>query len=78
MRSVRVNFTIPEDVALMLKAHVSERKRSAFVAAAIHGRLCQLEQERLRQTLIEGYLARRGEDASVSAEWEAASLEGWA
>jgi metal-responsive CopG/Arc/MetJ family transcriptional regulator len=74
----RINFTIPEDLALMLKARVSKRKRSAFVAAAIRDRLHQLEQERLRETLVEGYLARRGEDASISAEWEAASLERWA
>lgn len=77
MTSLRVNFTIPEDVAFMLKAHVSKRRRSAFVAAAIRDRLYQLEQDRLRETLIEGYLARRGEDASIGAEWEAASLEDW-
>jgi hypothetical protein len=77
MKSIRVNFTIPEDLALMLKTHVSDRKRSAFVGAAIQERLYQLEQDRLRQRLIEGYVARRGEDASISAEWEAVSLEGW-
>ena len=77
MTSLRVNFTIPEDVAFMLKAHVRKRRRSAFVAAAIRDRLYQLEQERLRETLIEGYLARRSEDASIGAEWETASLEDW-
>jgi hypothetical protein len=77
MTSLRVNFTIPEDVAFMLKAHVRKRRRSAFVAAAIRDRLYQLEQERLRETLIEGYLARRGEDVSIGAEWETASLEDW-
>ena len=74
----RVNFTIPEDLALMLKAHVGKRKRSAFVAAAIRDRLHQLEQERLRETLAEGYLARREEDAGINAEWEVATLEDWA
>ena len=62
----------------MLKAHVSKRKRSAFVTAAIRDRLQEPEQERLRETLAEGYLARREEDAGVNAEWEAASLEDWA
>jgi hypothetical protein len=78
MKSSRVNFTIPEDVATMLKAHVSERKRSAFVAAAISDRLRQLEEERLRETLAEGYRARREEGAGINAEWEVATLEDWA
>ncbi|MDP2936894.1 MAG: hypothetical protein Q8O86_10440, partial [Dehalococcoidia bacterium] len=70
MKTVKVNFTIPEDIVAMLKARVSERSRSAFVGAAIHGRLTQLEQEELRRNLIEGYVARREEDAEVSKEWE--------
>jgi metal-responsive CopG/Arc/MetJ family transcriptional regulator len=74
----RLNFTIPEDVATMLKARVSKRKRSAFVVAAIRDRLQQLEEERLREALVEGYLARRDEDASTTAEWEAISMEKWA
>ena len=78
MKSSRVNFTIPEDVATMLKAHVGEGKRSAFVAAAISDRLRQLEEERLREALVEGYAARREEDASTSAEWDGASIENWA
>ena len=78
MRSLRVNFTIPEDLASMLKAHVGERKRSAFVAAAIRDRLLELEQERLRKTLIEGYAARRSEDKGISEEWETATLKDWA
>ena len=78
MRSLRVNFTIPEDLASKLKAHVGERKRSAFVAAAIRDRLLELEQERLRKALIEGYVARRSEDKGISEEWETASLEDWA
>jgi metal-responsive CopG/Arc/MetJ family transcriptional regulator len=77
MRSLRVNFTIPEDLASMLKAHVSERKRSAFVASAIRDRLLELEQERLRKTLIEGYAARRSEDKGITEEWEPGSPEDW-
>lgn len=77
MRTLKLNFTIPEDTAAMLKAHVNERRRSAFVAAAIHERLRQLEQQELRETLREGYLARRDEDAKINSEWESSTLEGW-
>lgn len=77
MTTIKVNFTIPADLVAMLKARVGERKRSAFVGVAIRDRLNQLEQEQLKQTLAEGYLARRDEDAEVSREWEGPTLEGW-
>lgn len=78
MKTIKVNFTIPEDVVATLKARVGERSRSAFVGAAIRDRLAQLEEDELRQNLIEGYLARREEDAEVSKEWEGPTLEHWA
>ena len=77
MKTMKVNFTIPEDVVATLKRRVGERNRSAFVTAAVRDRLHDLEQEELKQTLMEGYLARRDEDAEVSKEWEAPTLEGW-
>lgn len=77
MRTVKVNFTIPEDIVATLKARVGERGRSAFVGAAIRDRLAHLEQEELRRNLVEGYLARREEDAEVSKEWEGPTLEHW-
>ena len=43
--ATRLSLTIPEDVALMLKAHVSKRERSAFVTAAIREKLQELEPE---------------------------------
>ena len=77
MKTMKVNFTISEDVVAKLKSRVGERNRSAFVTAAVRDRLHELEQEELKQTLIEGYLARRDEDAEVSKEWETPTLEGW-
>lgn len=75
MKTVKVNFTISEDIVASLKARVGERSRSAFVGAAIRDKLTQLEQETLRRNLIEGYLPRRKEDAGVSKEWERPTLE---
>ena len=66
-----------EDVVSTLKNRIGKRSRSAFVTAAVRDRLHDLEQEELKQTLIEGYLARRDEDAEVSKEWEAPTMEGW-
>ncbi len=73
----KVNFTIPADVAEKLRAMVGQRRRSSFVAQAIRDRLTQLERQELERALIEGYLARREEDAVLNREWEAATLEGW-
>ena len=77
MKTVKVNFTIPEDVVATLKGRIGERNRSAFVTAAVRDRLHDLEQEELKQSLTEGYLARRDEDAEVNREWEVPTLEGW-
>ena len=77
MKTLKVNFMMSEDVVAKLKGRVSERNRSAFVTAAVRDRLHDLEQEELRQILIEGYQARRHEDAEVSKEWEVPILEGW-
>jgi hypothetical protein len=75
MKTLKMNFTVPEDVAEELKARVSKRKRSAFVAAAVLESLKKLEQEQLRQALVEGYKARQEEDAEVNREWEGATIE---
>ncbi len=77
MKTLKLNFTIPEDIAEELKARVGRRKRSAFVAAAVADKLKELEQEQLRQALVEGYKARRAEDAEVNQEWEDAALKEW-
>jgi hypothetical protein len=77
MKTLKLNFTVPEDVAEELKARVSRRKRSAFVAAAVADKLKELEKEQLRQSLVEGYQVRQAEDAEVNQEWEGATLEEW-
>ena len=77
MKTLKLNFTIPEDTVVALRSRIGERKRSAFVSEAIRDKLNQLEQEELRQSLIEGYRARREEDSSTDSEWEAPTLEGW-
>jgi hypothetical protein len=77
MKTLKLNFTVPEDVAEALKARVSKRKRSAFVSEAVLDKLKGLEQEQLRQSLTEGYQARRDEDAEVNQEWEGATLAEW-
>ncbi|HSW58458.1 MAG TPA: hypothetical protein VLH15_08660 [Dehalococcoidales bacterium] len=77
MKVLKLNFTIPEDVATALKMHVSKRKRSAFVAAAVADKIKELEQEQLRRSLVEGYQARQVEDGDINQEWEEATVQKW-
>jgi hypothetical protein len=77
MKTLKLNFTIPEDIAEALKANVSRRKRSAFVALAVADKLKELEKEQLRQSMVEGYQARQAEDPEVDQDWERATLEEW-
>jgi len=77
MKTLKINFTVPEDLADALRSRVSKRKRSAFVAAAVACKLKELEEEQLRQALIEGYQARQAENAEINREWEGVTLEEW-
>jgi hypothetical protein len=77
VKTIKLNFTVPENVADALKARVSKRKRSAFVVEAVSEKLKALEQEQLRQLLVEGYQARQADDAELNREWEGATLEEW-
>ncbi len=77
MKTLKLNFTIPEDVAQALKERVAKQKRSAFVTTAVLDKLKELEKEQLKQSLIEGYQARREEAAKINREWEAVTLKGW-
>jgi hypothetical protein len=77
MKTLKLNFTVPEDVAEALKLHVKKRKRSAFVVAAVADKLKILEEEQLKQSLLEGYQVRQEEDSGVNQEWQKAGLEEW-
>jgi hypothetical protein len=77
MKTLKMNFTVPEDVVEALKTKVEKHKRSAFVAAAVRDRLKQLEAEKLQQSLIEGYQVRNAEDVTINQEWEETTLENW-
>lgn len=73
MRTLKLNFTIPEDVAEALRNRIQQRRRSAFVTAALVEKLKKLEEEEL----IEGYQARNVEDTDINKEWENLTLQKW-
>ena len=60
-----------------LRNLVDDRKRSAFVAEALREKLGRIEEEKLKQELIEAYKERYEEDRELDREWEAITLENW-
>jgi metal-responsive CopG/Arc/MetJ family transcriptional regulator len=77
MNTVRLNVTLPEDVAHKLDTLVGSRKKSRFIAETIEEKLTELEHRALAQRLEEGYKATRKEDLSIAKEFESVDLEAW-
>lgn len=70
----RLNITIPDNVALELSTIPNKSK---FIAEVLEKELKEMKQKELDRLLIEGYQKTKKEDASLSAEWEEATLETW-
>ncbi len=77
MNMVRMNITIPEDLARQLDHLVGQRKKSSFIAEALHERIKKIEQEALHKMLEEGYRARKEEGLDIAKDFESVDLEGW-
>ena len=74
---VRLNITLPIEVAESLSRVTEPRKRSRFIAAAIVERIDRTQKEKLEKDLEEGYRATRQEALAISKEFETADLESW-
>jgi len=75
--TVRLNITIPKDLLAALNEHTGPRKKSQFIARAIHEQIQKDRKAKLDAALIEGYQASKNESLALSHEFEAADLEGW-
>ena len=75
--NVKMTFTIPHEIAQRLKDAVAERRRSAFVATALGQKLEEVQEKRIRESLIQGYIERYDEDKRINEEWELATIESW-
>ena len=74
---IRLNITLPKDVADSLNLMAGPRKRSRFIAEAITVRIENIRKEKLERDLAEGYSFTREESVSLSREFETVDLEGW-
>jgi len=77
MNMVRMNITIPEDLARQLDQLVASRKKSRFIAETLKERVKKIEEDKLQKMLEEGYERRKEESLSISRDFESIDLEGW-
>ncbi len=73
MNTVRVNITLPLEIAEMLK---NVKNKSSFIAEAIRERVEREEKANLKKELSEGYRVRKKEDKELSLDWDTTSGDG--
>jgi metal-responsive CopG/Arc/MetJ family transcriptional regulator len=77
MGVVRLNVTLPEDLARKLDEVVKPREKSRFIAETLKRRIEKIQHEQLQRTLEEGYKVRREESQFLLRDFEAIDMEGW-
>jgi len=75
--NVRLNITIPEELARQLDRIVGTRGKSRFITETLRKRIQEIAEQKLQQLLEEGYKARQKESQDMAKEFEPADLEGW-
>ncbi len=75
--TVRLNITIPKNLAQAINRFAGPRKRSQFIAEAVRQQIEKKEKQELEKILEEGYRAAAKESLAITKEFEAADLENW-
>ncbi len=75
--TVRLNITIPKELAQALNKFAGNRKRSRFIVEAVRKQIDQKRKEELEEVLEEGYRVTAKESSALAKEFEGADLEGW-
>lgn len=59
MSVVRMNITLPEELARQIDKLVEPKKKSQFIAETLQQRIERIQHEKLQKILEEGYKARK-------------------
>jgi len=73
MNTVRMNITLPLEIAEMLK---NIKNKSAFIAESIRERIEKEKKANLVKELTAGYKVRKLEDECLSQDWDITSGDG--
>jgi len=77
MNTIRMNITLPKDLAQQLDKLVGPRKKSRFITQTLRQRIARIQHEQIQDLLEEGYKARKAESLAITKEFEPVDLEGW-
>jgi metal-responsive CopG/Arc/MetJ family transcriptional regulator len=77
MDTVRLNVTLPREIAEQLDNLAGPKKKSRFIAETLRQRIEKIQNERLQVLLEEGYKSTRQESLALAREFELVDLEGW-
>ena len=74
---IRMNITLPKDIATSLDEMAGPRKRSQFIAQALRMMIDQVKKREMDLQLTEGYRAGKEENLKVAEAFEPFDVEGW-
>lgn len=77
MNTVRLNITLPEELAQQLDKLAGPKKKSLFITETLRERIEKIQNEQLQKLLEEGYKAVKKDSLAMANEFEPADLEGW-
>jgi len=77
MSTVRLNVTLPEELAQQLNNLAGPKKKSRFIAETLRQRIEKIQNEQLQTLLEEGYKSARQESLNITKEFEPVDLEEW-
>jgi metal-responsive CopG/Arc/MetJ family transcriptional regulator len=75
--NLRMNITLPKDLAASLDEMAGPRKRSRFIVQALRLMIDQAKKTEMDLQLTEGYRAGKDENLKVAEAFEPLDLEGW-
>ncbi len=78
MDTLRLNITLPKDIAAKLAELAGPKGKSSFIAESLLLRIAQLEEQKLSNLLKEGYQNAKAEGLALAREFELVDLAGWA
>ena len=77
MNTVRLNVTLPRELALQLDNLAGPKRKSRFIAETLRQRIEKIQNEQLQILLEEGYKSAKQESLALAKEFESVDLEGW-
>jgi len=77
MNTVRLNITLPKELARQLDDLAGHKKKSHFIAETLRERIERIQNEQLQLLLEEGYKCARQESNTIAKEFEPVDLEKW-